>query len=237
MCRRSLVLVPLLLLAGCVPLEFLDPNPTGTAMVPTSPFGTQPVVQAPVKTNFRPASDEMALRVDAVRRKILTANPKLPVRPLVATVGQPEPEIFHQGAQIIYITAGLITRCKNEDELAALLCLELGKMVSEQPAQARTPEAPRPMTVPIGNAGQVGPQDQVGQVELAKYEAERKRAKRQASPDPRALAAKYLEKAGYDKRALDTIGPLLEAAEKTYKMEKQFRSTSGPPAWTAVAPQ
>src|SRR5262249_24357456 len=111
--RRSLLPLPLLLLAGCVPLQFLDSSfgEPETPMVPTNPFGTPaPVQQTPVKASSSPASGEMALRVDVVRHAVLAANPSLGVRPVAATIGVPHAEIFHQGTHIIYVTEGLIKR-------------------------------------------------------------------------------------------------------------------------------
>src|SRR5262249_26083685 len=159
-------------------------------MVPASPFGSPgPTQNVPVRTAYAPPSTEMALRVDVVRQSVLAANPKLTVRPLVATLGAPHPEIFHQGTQLIHITEGLVKRCKNDSELAALLCLELAKMVSEREslsaARRRDAEARPPIEVPVGGAGQPGGTDPVALAELGKYENDRKQvARRSLPPDP-----------------------------------------------------
>ena len=242
---RSLVPLPLLLLAGCLPLQFIDPSlaEPESAMVPTSPFGSPgPIQQVAVKTAYAPASGETALRVDVVRRTVLAANPNLGVQPVVATVGLPHVEIFHQGPQIIYVTEGLIKRCKSDGEIAALLCLELGKMVAEREARlgarGRTAGGRPPIDVPIGNAGQFNASDQVALAELGRYEEERRLAtKRRPPPDPQDLAAEYLIKAGYGKDKLDTIGPLLQDADRNYLIEKQFKTPNGAPAWSPVATQ
>jgi hypothetical protein len=241
--RRSLLPLPLLLLAGCVPLQFLDQSlgEAETPMVPNNPFGSPgPVQQKVVKASFAPASGEMALRVDAVRHAILAANPSLSVRPVAATIGAPHAEIFHQGTQVIYVTEGLVKRCKNDGEIAALLCLELGKMVAEREARfgthGRTAGGRPPIDVPIGNAGQFNASDQVALAELGRYEQERRQAtRRRPPPDPQELAAEYLVKAGYGKDKLDAVGPVLQDADRNYVIEKQFRAPNGAPAWSPVA--
>jgi hypothetical protein len=241
--RRLLGSLPLVLLAGCLPLQLLDPSlgPQETPLVPTSPFGNAaPPPQIVARPSFAPASGEMALRVDLVGRKILAANPSIGVRPLFATLGAPHPEIFHQGTQLIHITEGLVKRCKNDGELAALLCLELGKMASERQALAgprtQRPEGQPPISVPVGNPSEFNAPDQVAVAELARYENERKQAaRRRPPPDPHALAADYLQKAGYDRAALDAVAPLLEAADRNYLIEKQFKTPTNAPQWSPVA--
>src|SRR5262249_51366335 len=141
----------------------------------------------------------------------------------------------------IHITEGLVKRCKNDSELAALLCLELAKMVSEREslsaARRRDAEARPPIEVPVGGAGQPGGTDPVAPAGLGKYENDRKQAaRRHLPPDPYALAAEYLEKAGYAKGGLEAVAPLLEAADRNYLIEKQFKGSPGnAPQWSPVA--
>jgi hypothetical protein len=243
MVLRALVLTALLL-SGCVPLQFLDPSAgePDLGMVPTSPFGTRaPIVMTPVTTNFAAAPWETSIRVDKVGNTIVAKNPEIGNRPLFGTIGDPRPEIFHQGTYAIQITAGLVKECKTDGVLAAVLCLELGKMVAEREAlagaKARAFEERLPLGVPIGNSGQFTAPDQVAVAELGKYEEQRKQAGRSVRPpDPHVLARRYLEKAGYSKRDLDTAKPLLDAAEKNYIFEKQFRSSSSQ-TWTPATPE
>ncbi|MCC6421011.1 MAG: hypothetical protein IT429_22470 [Gemmataceae bacterium] len=239
---RLLVLAPVLLLTGCLPLQLLDPTPanSGMALVPNSPFAA-PAPEAVVgKASFAPGAGNVAVQVDQLGSTILAKNPTIGARPLFALIGAPHPEIFHQGTQVIHVTEGLVKRCKTEGELAAVLCVELGKMVAEREATAGTrPRAPQrqaPLGVAMGNAGQVGASDPVALAELARYEKARKEAARTATPpDPHALAARYLEKAGYDRGLLDTVTPLLAEVEKNYVLEKQFRRGAGAPGWVPVS--
>src|SRR5262249_22936697 len=159
------VLPCLLLTGGCLPMQLLDPDAeTGTALVPASPFGNPPAATtATTKAAFAPASRDLALRVDRVGREVLAANPQIGCRPLFATIGAPQAELFHQGTTMVHVTEGLVKQCQSDGQLAALLCVELGKMVSEREAlaspQMRNPERRPPSDVPIGNAGQFSAPD------------------------------------------------------------------------------
>jgi hypothetical protein len=228
------VLGVLALVGGCVPLDAFKVNDGGDMpVVGASPFGATATQTASVSA-FTPGGDhEVALHVDCVARKIKAANKDTGLDPKFAIVGVQAPELFHQGPHVVYVTEGLVKACKTEGELAALLCLELGKMASEREAfaaaQKRQAEERPPIDMPIGNAGQFNAGDGVRQAELARYDQQR--PKRQPPPDPQALARVYLEKAGYAKTDLDGAAPLLRSAERNFTVEKQFRG----PSWTAVS--
>jgi predicted Zn-dependent protease len=186
------------------------------------------------------ANVEAATRVDSLGRSILaSAKPRLETRPLFRTVGSPEPEIFHKGVSDIYITQGLIDRCKSDGELAAILCLELGKMVAEREALL-TPEERRSRALPPLDAGirkdiagAATEPDQFRLMELAKFEKERDREALQAPAEPEALAKIYLKRAGFAPADLDHVKPLVSSAAKNSTLQKQ---TVGSPM-TAAAPQ
>jgi hypothetical protein len=229
----------LLLLGGCVPLEILDPDAAaGSAMVPNSPFGPPAAPSTQTHTvGFAPASRETALRVDRVGRDILAANPQIGLKPLFATLGATQPEMFHQGTKIVHITEGLVSKCQNDGQLAALLCTELAKMVAEREQMAtpsmRNPEHRPPMEVAIGNAGQFTAPDLTYKAELAPYERERQRARKPITPpDPAVVAGAYLEKAGFSRTELEAVAPLLALADRNCTLEKQIGASGAMPAWT-----
>jgi hypothetical protein len=212
-------------LTGCAELPswpWLDHHPE-TAQVPGNAFGTAPAPSPPARVSYSPASIEAAARVDALGQKLISANAKAGIRPVFLTVGDPRPWIKHQGTSQVLISEGLVRQCNSEGQLAAVLCRELGKMVSEREAvasaQPRRPEREPPMEVRIGNdsSSMFGrTSDMVRQAELAKYDPERRRvmAPPQPPPDPQMLAAAYLKQAGYPASDLDAVAPLLSAAEK-----------------------
>ena len=51
-------------------------------------------------------------------------------------------------------------------------------------------------------------------------------------PDPDRLARGYLDQAGFQAGDLDTVLPLLRAAQNNTTFERQFKGTISPGAWT-----
>jgi hypothetical protein len=222
-CRR-LVVIPVLLLFGCVNQQ------SDTSLVPDSPFGVSPASPTRTRAAYAPAPVETAARVDTLGRKILAANKQAGVKPLFRTIGVPQAEVFHYGTAEINITEGLVKQCQNDGQLAAILCTELGKMVAEREAlagpQVRQPDREPPLEVRIGNdnAGAFGPADQTHLAELAKYEKRRTRndAVPLPLPDPQMLARTYLTQSGFAEKDLEDVAPLLRAAGATSNLEKQL---------------
>lgn len=178
-----------------------------------------------------PASTEVAARVDAVGRTITAANPQAGVdtRSLrFHTIGAPQPEVFHRGANDIFITEGLARQCTTDGQLAAVLCTELGKMVSERealtPAAVRRPDRAPPIDTGLGrDAGWGVAPDQTRLRELADYDRDRKqRTQAVAPPDPAALARVYLVRAGYHDADLQAAAPLLQQARGNAGLEQQM---------------
>jgi hypothetical protein len=210
---------------GCAELPswpWLDHH-SETAQVPPNAFGTVPGPTPPARVSYAPAPIEAAARVDPLGQKLVSANPQMGLRPVFLTVGDPRPWIKHVGTSQVIISQGLVKQCSSEGQLAAVLCRELGKMVSEREAlagaQARRPEREPPMEVRIGNdsSSMFGrTSDMTRQAELAKYDPERRRemAPPLPPPDPQALAVAYLKKAGFSASNLDAVAPLQSAAEK-----------------------
>jgi hypothetical protein len=215
--------------AGCSHLD----NPAPFAVPPAGPAAA-----APLPANLPPSTE--AARVNAVGRCILAANPinGLDVRTVrFTTIGAPQAEIFHRGATAeltrwtadVFITDGLAKQCTTDGQLAAVLCLELGKLVSER--EAMTPQAVRqPERLPPIDTGlnrdlaySGVPADQTRARELADYDRDRRRAQQAvAPPDPVALARLYLVRAGYHDADLQSAGPLVQQAQGNSGLEKQL---------------
>jgi len=216
-----------------------------TSIVPANPFHSDPggsakllpSNQALTQTNFAPANTEVAARADSLCRKILAANKQIGLRPTLTleTIGSPQPEIFHIGTSRIDITEGLVTRCKTDGELAAVLCNEMAKMVVEREAVAsptvRQPDRTPPPDLRIGNDYTGGlSSDQTRLAELVKFEKDygRPQASAPTPPDAQTLARSYLLRAGYPDANLDAVRPLLQTAAANATFEKQL--TAPPPA-------
>lgn len=234
--RLLLIVSSVLLLAGCLPETFQRQDKLDR--VQSDPFGLDsPASSEPARqASYAPAPPDLSQRVDFIGRKIVAANPQVAMRPLFGTIGSPTPEIFHQGTNMLWITSGMVEQCKTEAQLAAVIGQELGKMVSEREAKvsptSRNPEGLPPPDVPVGQAASMSGQDMTHLAELGKYERTHPRVRRRfPPPDPNVLARIYLEKAGYPPNDLDTVQPILQAAEKNFVLEKQMNGGAKQPNW------
>jgi hypothetical protein len=221
--------VPLwLLIAGCIEEQ-------RTRLVPPA-SGTEAVVARSFnRAGEAPATEATAKRVNAVGRVVVTANPQTGLRPVFITIGAPKPEIFHRGTgalsgcQII-VSEGLVSRCANDGQLAAVLCRELGRVVTEREALAspdqRHGEPSIPMEVAVGPdaGGAFGPSDGTRLMEVGKIEKQRRKPGNlpQPLPSPDVLAGEYLKRAGYAPVNLEQVQPLLREAEQNFGLEKAF---------------
>lgn len=201
---------------------------TTTKLVPANPFGSQPEGNAVVQANFSPADAKVAMRVDAVGRKVLEANPRIDPRPLFATIRHPKAEVFHQGDRLVYVTEGLVALCKTDAELAAVLSRELAEMVAARESRPVLPapgaDLPPPVQVRIGHDDPLGAVDRTSLAELAKFEKSKERGKKPATPaDVPALAQGFLEAAGFRKEDLERAQPILRQAEQNVALERQIK--------------
>jgi predicted Zn-dependent protease len=156
---------------------------------------------------------------------------------LFATIGVPQLEVFHVDTGLIYVTEGLVKQCKSDAELAAVLAIELGKMIAEREARTsadvRSSEKMAPIRVGIGNNAQGRESDMTAMAELGRFEnTNPKSTPRLPRPDPMKLARGYLEKAGYKGSELDAVGPLLQEADKNVTLERHFKGAMPQSPWT-----
>jgi hypothetical protein len=218
----GLALVPAL--AGCV-------NNDKTTVVSPGLFGRPSTAQV-AQVAHAPATEEVALRVANLGRKIVDANPQIGLRPTFVCIGAPQPTLFHrlhQDACEVVISEGLVRQCQGEAQLAAVLCQELGRAGSERAALAHPsvwrPEREPPPAAPVGTDynGAFGPPDGTRLAELAKVDRERGRGPLAPPPppSPEILARAYLVRAGYPATELQAVAGLLAAAEQNTSFEKQ----------------
>jgi hypothetical protein len=207
---------------GCVP------GSSETLLVPHSILGpTAPPLQT-LKMPENPAAAETAVRVAHIGQKLLAANPKAGLQPLFTTVGVDWEEIFHRGEREVVITEGLVKRCKNDGQIAALLAQELARMAAEREAlhgtsAAGTTKGPPPAVLVGGDAaGTFGSPDGTRLAELGKYARDRKPTRLSLAPETDPLARQYLSNAEFPSAALDDVQPLLRAARKNARMERQM---------------
>lgn len=220
----GLFLLGVLAVVGCVTTD------NAITPVPSSVFGfaPTPTPDAKTKVNYAPPSLEIAARVDAAGSKILIANPQIPFKPLFRTIGSPQPEIFHRGVTEILITEGLASECKTDAQLAAVLSMELAKMVGERVAEVPNGlmrEDP-PIELRVGNdgGGSFGDADQLRRAEVLKFQKQERQRMRQAASqfDPKNMAAIILQKSGYTAADLDSVSTILSEAGENRTFAKQI---------------
>jgi predicted Zn-dependent protease len=215
--RMSRLMVAAALAGGGCTIDRPDTTPK-----PTSPYQT---VRMPVNAQqLAQANVAACTRVYSVGQQITAKNPELPQRLVFRAAASPDAEIFHQGTSSIVITQKVIDMCANDNQLAAVLCMELGKMMAEHEAMAPLQTNPPPplegpaFNSTVGSANE----DPMRLNELAQYEAHQRKLN---SPprllDPRDLARKYLARAGYSPDELDRVKPILRAAAEHSDLEMQ----------------
>jgi hypothetical protein len=205
-----------------------SPKPSGPNGVVHTPENSKQLTQANIAA---------CTRVYQIGQQILGKSPELPQRMVFLAAASPAAEIFHQGASSIVITQKLIDQCADDNQLAAVLSMELGKMMAERTALAPLEPSlpPPPLEGPTFNST-VGSanQDPMRLAELAQYEAQQKRIN--GPPrllDPQDLARKYLTRAGYSPDELDRVKPILRAASEHAELETQFQA---PPRVSPITP-
>jgi hypothetical protein len=230
----------LLFVIGCVPDPFAEQS---TPLVPANnAFPSPPAPPPPPQQTWKAAStqetEQASLRVKAMAEKILKANQQIGLKPSFPVIGSPKAEIFHRGTGEVYVTLGMVNRCTTDGQLAAVLCMELGKMASEREAQIgprlRQMERQPPIDPRIGpdSGGVNGPVDMTRLAELAEFEKDRQNKTDNTPytpPDPKELAHLYLIRAGYPASELDVAAPLLRSAAQNGAFERQILN-SGQPA-------
>jgi hypothetical protein len=222
MCRRAWAAGWILAAGGCLP------ESEGLTRVVADPF-TQQAYLVPTTTHIAmsPGTQESADRLITIGGRIVNANRSFGLRPSFLTIGQPTQEVFHSSLQVICITEGLVKRCQSDDQLAAVLCHELGRMIAERESRAdpqtRQPGDRLPQDVPVGNdyGGTFGSPDGTRHMELAKIENARRKREEKA-PNPDDIARTCLRNAGYKPEELDTVAPLLKSAEGNFTLERQM---------------
>ena len=198
--------VVFLLAGGCTS------GPESTTLVPFNPFITEASKPAEVlHVVASPGSKEVTDRVLVVGGRVIAANRQIGFRPRFSTLGTTKEEIFHRGTREIFLTEGLVRRCETDGALAAVICLELGRMIAEREGnaapQTRIRQQGAPIDMPVGNdpGGTFGPPDGTRLMELNKYVEQPRLKEPVPPPSPTILAREYLRKAGFAPTELDNV--------------------------------
>ena len=197
------------------------------------PFGQTAIRQQQLRIRDAKATQESALRVASVGKRLVRTNDpkKRDERFIFQCIGAPQSAIFHKSPNTIIITEGLVKKCKTEGELAAVLSIQMGKLISEREVLAgnhASDDRLPPIDVPIGpdSAGPFGSPDGTRMMELAKYEKQRRMRRRTKStppPDPMVLARSFLKKGGFTEKELESAKPLIKEAAQNVTLERQMK--------------
>ncbi|MFO0798637.1 MAG: hypothetical protein U0804_14275 [Gemmataceae bacterium] len=183
----------------------------------------------PATANTLPVSLPTSERVDSLGRRVMAQNPFSGLEPLFHVVWVRETVLFHRGTAEVFISAGLVEKCKTEPELAAVLCSELGKMSAEKRRAAqlgKDREGIASVTLPGATtfdpvkAAEVGHKDAAGTKRFTPDEL-----------NADAVARDLLRGAGFDPAELDKVQPLLRQSQRGDDIRKQLAGSAAAPKW------
>ena len=190
-------------------------------------FGKPKQPKAP---KVAPASVEVARQVDELGRRIIDQNTFTGLDPVFHTVGVPEAVLFHRGTAELFISEGLVKKCKTEPVLAAALCSELGAMMAEKRAgiSVGLDKEPIPNVALPGNefdpAGA-----RAAELAVMQKKIDDRRAARRA--DAAELAKQLLGGAGFDPAEFDRAEPMLRQSDRGEVLRKQMAGSAPAPTW------
>lgn len=183
----------------------------------------------PKEPKLSEASVEHARRVDDLTKRILDQNTFTGLEPIVRVIGVPEAVLFHRGPEL-FISEGLVKKCKTEPELAAVLCTELGKMMSQKRAAiavGRNPDPIPAIALPGGSADTGLVRD--AELAMLKRREDEKRAFEQSGEVQ--LAKDLLKRAGFDPAEFDRVQGMVKQSERGESIRKQMAGTAPAPVW------
>lgn len=180
-------------------------------------------------------SRSLSARVDMIGAELVAQTPFLGVSPTFAVVGRPEPEIYHPDLNGVLVSEGLAARC-SDDQLAAILALELGKM-SVEARRARQYAKPEPLAHnPSGGSampgGSADPNQLTVQAILDKPSQAAARRARPAAGDPKAIAREVLQNSGRDASHVDAAAQMYDEATRDTAPGGRIGNRPKPPVWT-----
>jgi hypothetical protein len=190
----------------------------------------------PYRPDRMPKADlAIAERVETVGRKIITQNTFTGIEPLFHTIGVPESVLFHRGSEELIISEGTVKQCRNDSELAAVLCLELSQMIAEKKSARRVGsdrDSFPDISVPTGSGLAGGtPADPGRAAEVALLEKQRQKNLHSEAVDASRLARDLMRGAGYDPAELDTVSGIVKQSARGLAIQKQLNGTAPAPTW------
>ncbi len=198
----------------------------------------KPVAGTKLPKGMPQPSPQLAERVEVVGWKIIEQNTFTGLDPSnmrFMTLGVKENVLFHRGTEELIISEGLIEKCKNDSELAAVLCAEMGKMVAEKRAAKSVQGKEKPVADDTFGAGSLSgsnPYDAGKLASRAFHDRDQARdAVAKAAADANAVARDLLKGSGFSPAEMDRVEPLLKPTERGEKIRKQMGGAAPEPIW------
>lgn len=185
----------------------------------------------PAEPKVTVASLEVARRVDELVKRIVDQNTFTGLEPIVRVLGVPESVLFHRGTSEVFISEGLVKKCKTEPELAAVLCSELGKMMAQKQAGikvGRDRDSIPEIALPGGNASDAS---RVREAELALQQRRVDEKKAQDESEAAQLSKLLLKGAGFDSAEYDSVQGMVRQSDRGEAIKKQMAGTAAAPTW------
>ena len=195
--------------------------------------------KSPPVPKYPKATIQIAERVELLGKSIVARNTFCGIDPQFYTIGVPESVLFHRGPEELFISEGLVKLCKSDEELAAVLCSELGQMIAEKKAGKRA-SSDRGVfpdnSLPGGGSAMSGggtPYDAGRQAELAYQEQRPKPAPAIDIVDAAKQSRLLLSGAGFNPAALDQVQPILKQSDRGAALRKQLSGSAPAPTWNS----
>jgi hypothetical protein len=202
---------------GCLPDWFRTPTPTGMTQTPVA------------GTEVGPATVQMAARLSTVGQTLLAASPFADVMPSFLVMGMAEPAVAHPDAFGVFVSEGMVAKCPTDDDLAAVIALELGAMIAERRNLDRLGLADPAAAFISGDDMAVSPiQDPNAKVVSTAM------AKRSTGPAtaPEQIAKDLLTAAGYSEGAFARMAPVVYTARDKVDPTRMIGGPASEPKWS-----
>jgi len=199
------MLLALAFLPGCLehrPYQTANPAAPPPYIKPSATSAPSPAIQ---QASGRYVAPQQA-RVDAVASRILERNKQLGLHPRFEVIPGAERKMLRRGDRLVQMTEGTVDACARDEQLAALLALELGRMAAQRQAdRPADDERLPPLDVHIGgpDGGGFGPQ--LRQAEMAKLGMDRRKPASEFPPNAEDIARQILTRSGFAPTELDGI--------------------------------
>jgi hypothetical protein len=215
--RRFALLLVATSCTGCLSDLFRTSPPTGMTQTPVNGAAVSD------------ATVQMAARLSNVGQTLLAASPFAGVTPSFFVMGTAEPAVAHPDAFGVFVSDGMTALCQSDDDLAAVVALELAAMIVEKRNLDRLGLADPAAAFIRGDDTTESPiQDPNAKV----VSTARKRPSTEPVAEPQQVAKDLLTAAGYDEAALARMAPIVAAARDKVDPSRTIGGPAAEPKWS-----